>query len=204
MARRRRRGVSRPYSVVLFRRQFSALQTTSPWAEKPESVIVFDQKETLALTLNHIAARTRIDFLFAFKMIFLCAALATALSISGAQGKANQGHSARKPSLASGKETFLKYCASCHGADAKGDGPAAVALNPAPSDLTTLAKRHHGEFPSGYVGALLKFGRNLVAHGSDDMPVWGSRFRDLDPIKDPTGQHRVDDVVAYIESLQAK
>ena len=167
-------------------------------------MIVFDQKETLALTLNHIAARTRIDFLFAFKMIFLCAALATALSISGAQGKANQGHSARKPSLASGKETFLKYCASCHGADAKGDGPAAVALNPAPSDLTTLAKRHHGEFPSGYVGALLKFGWDPDYHGSDDMPVWGSRFRDLNPIEDPTGRRRVDDVVAYMEYLQAK
>jgi hypothetical protein len=54
------------------------------------------------------------------------------------------------------------------------------------------------------VEALVKFGRNLVAHGSDDMPVWGSRFKDLDPIKDPTGQHHVDDLVAYIESLQVK
>jgi len=144
------------------------------------------------------------DFIFAFKMILVCAAFAAALSISRGHAKADQKQPARKRNLLSGKETFLKYCASCHGADAKGDGPAAVALNPPPSDLTTLAKRHRNEFPSGYVGALLKFGRNLVAHGSDDMPVWGARFRDLDPIKDPTGQQHMDDVVAYIESIQTR
>jgi hypothetical protein len=88
--------------------------------------------------------------------------------------------------------------------NAKGDGPAAIALKPPPSDLMTLAKRNDGKFPSGYVGALLKFGRNLVAHGSDDMPVSGTRSRDLDPIKVPAGQQHVDDVVAYIDSLQAK
>jgi len=79
--------------------------------------------------------------------------------------------------LLSGKERFLRYGASCHGQDARGDGPAVVALNPTPSDLTTLAKSHHGEFPSGYVGALLKFGGNLAAHGTDDMPVWGVAFQ---------------------------
>lgn len=204
MASHRRQGLWRPRVFAWFRKRFPAVQTASQRAEKSESVIGFDQKETFALTHKATAARSGMNFVPAFKTIFLCAALAAALSISVTQGKANQEHSARKPSLTPGKETFLKYCASCHGADAKGDGPAAVALNPAPSDLTTLAKRHHGEFPSGYVGALLKFGRNLVAHGSDDMPVWGSRFRDLDPIKDPTGQHHVDDVVAYIESLQVK
>jgi len=103
-----------------------------------------------------------------------------------------------------GKETFLKYCASCHGADAKGNGPAAVALKPAPSDLTTLTKRYDGKFPTGYVGALVKFGRSLAAHGSEDMPVWGSRFKTLDPVHDPTGQHHVDGLIAYIESLQVK
>jgi mono/diheme cytochrome c family protein len=85
------------------------------------------------------------------------------------------------PDKLSGKKTFLKYCASCHGEDAKGNNPAAVALKPPPSDLTTLARRYDGKFLSGFVGALVKFGRNLAAHGSDGMPVWGSRFRDLDP-----------------------
>ena len=34
------------------------------------------------------------------------------------------------------------------------------------------------------------------------MPVWGSRFKLIDPKADPTGQRHIDDVVAYIESLQ--
>lgn len=90
------------------------------------------------------------------------------------------------------------------GEDGKGNGPAAIALKPPPSDLTTLSKRHEGKFPAVYVFALVKFGRSLAAHGSLDMPVWGSRFKELDPVRDPTGQQHVDDVVAYIRSLQAK
>lgn len=75
-------------------------------------------------------------------------------------------------------------------------------MKPPPPDLTTVTKRHEGKFPEGYIGALLRFGRNLAAHGSDEMPVWGTHFRSLDPGNDPTGQHHIDDVIAYIRSLQ--
>ena len=131
-------------------------------------------------------------------------AVVAAPSMVCAQGKGAQKSNARQPDLASGKETFLKYCASCHGEDGKGNGPAAIALKPPPSDLTTLSARHGGKYPAGYVGVLVKFGRNLAAHGSLDMPVWGSRFKELEPVRDPTGQLHIDDVVAYIRSLQAK
>jgi mono/diheme cytochrome c family protein len=167
-------------------------------------VITSNPEDTLALTYRQITEKRKKDPMFALKAILLGTALAAILGISRAQEKTDQKHPARQPNTLSGKETFLKYCASCHGEDAKGNGPASIALKPSPSDLTTLARRYEGKFPSGYVGALVKFGRNLAAHGSDDMPVWGSRFKDLDPIKDPTGQQHVDDVVAYIESLQAK
>lgn len=167
-------------------------------------MIVFDREDNLALTYRHITVKRKTDPMFALKVILLCTALTAVLGTSRAEQKTDQKHPARQPNSLSGKETFLKYCASCHGEDAKGKGPAAIALKPPPADLTTLARRYDGKFPSGYVGALLKFGRNLAAHGSDDMPVWGSNFRDLDPIKDPTGQQHLDDVVAYIESLQAK
>lgn len=50
-------------------------------------------------------------------------------------------------SPASGKEMFMSYCASCHGKDAKGDGPAASALKQAPADLTALAKQNGGSIP---------------------------------------------------------
>ena len=51
-----------------------------------------------------------------------------------AQQAKTQGHptSAR----ASGKALFQQYCASCHGDDGKGAGPAAVAFKVQPPDLT--------------------------------------------------------------------
>jgi mono/diheme cytochrome c family protein len=121
-----------------------------------------------------------------------------------AQGKSAQKSAGRQPNLASGKETFLKYCASCHEEDGKENGPAAMALKPPPSDLTTLLVRHEGKYPEGYISALVKFGRSLAAHGSLDMPVWGSCFKEIDPVRDPTGQQHVDDVAEYIRSLQTK
>jgi hypothetical protein len=72
-----------------------------------------------------------------------------------------------------------------------------------PPDLTTLTKRYEGDFPTGYIGALLKFGRNHAAHGSEEMPFWGTRFQSLNPGNEATGQQHIDDVVAYIRSLQA-
>lgn len=38
--------------------------------------------------------------------------------------------------IAQGKQAFGIYCAACHGAGGKGDGPAAAALTPAPRDFT--------------------------------------------------------------------
>ena len=35
-----------------------------------------------------------------------------------------------------GKALYDQHCASCHGADGKGDGPAAAGLNPPPADFT--------------------------------------------------------------------
>jgi mono/diheme cytochrome c family protein len=134
--------------------------------------------------------------------IFLGIALMVTLGICAARQKGKSQTTQRKPDLATGNASFLRYCASCHGTTGKGDGPAAFAMRTPPADLTTLTKRYEGKFPTGYIGALLKFGRNLAAHGSEEMPIWGARFRSLDPANDPTGQQHIDDLVAYIRSLQ--
>ena len=46
--------------------------------------------------------------------------------------------------VAQGKELYTKYCASCHGAGGKGDGPVGKMLTPPASDLTQIAKRNGG------------------------------------------------------------
>jgi mono/diheme cytochrome c family protein len=47
-----------------------------------------------------------------------------------------------RTNAASGQEMYIAYCASCHGRDAKGNGPAAPALKIPATDLTTLTIRH--------------------------------------------------------------
>lgn len=41
--------------------------------------------------------------------------------------------------VAAGKQTFTTTCVPCHGPTGRGDGPAAVALNPKPANYTSLA-----------------------------------------------------------------
>ncbi|HTT32539.1 MAG TPA: c-type cytochrome [Methylomirabilota bacterium] len=111
----------------------------------------------------------------------------------------------KQTSPTSGKEMYTAYCAACHGADAKGGGPAAAALKTPPADLTTLAKRSEGgKFPRDHVATLLSKGEGVTAHGTSDMPTWGPLFKSLDPGHDVTVQQRIKNLNDYLESLQAK
>jgi mono/diheme cytochrome c family protein len=108
------------------------------------------------------------------------------------------------PDVASGKQTYREYCASCHGEDGKGIGPAASALKTPPSDLTTLAKRHAGNFPEDYVAEILRLGKPIQAHGSSDMPVWGPIFGARDKFNEVAVRQRIKNLCAYLASLQEK
>jgi high-affinity iron transporter len=44
------------------------------------------------------------------------------------------------PDLARGKQLYDSTCASCHGIEGRGDGPAAVGLEPPPVDFTDIAR----------------------------------------------------------------
>jgi mono/diheme cytochrome c family protein len=110
----------------------------------------------------------------------------------------------KQTNAASGQEMFTQYCAPCHGADGKGNGPAASAMKAPPTDLTQLAKAHGGKYPADMVASTLKFGTGPAAHGSADMPVWGPLFQSLDKFHDGVVQQRISNLVSYIGSLQAK
>ena len=107
-------------------------------------------------------------------------------------------------SPASGKEMFMSYCASCHGKSAKGDGPAAAALKQAPVDLTMLAKRNGGKYPSDLVTSVLRGQAKLAAHGDQDMPVWGPVFWKMSQGKEEQVTLRIANLNKYVESLQEK
>ena len=75
------------------------------------------------------------------------------------------------PSLARGAEVYAANCSSCHGAFGKGDGPAAIGLDPAPTNLTrtgTLADQspldYYRRITIGVVGtAMPSFENRLPA-----------------------------------------
>jgi mono/diheme cytochrome c family protein len=104
----------------------------------------------------------------------------------------------------SGKTMFENYCAVCHGKDGKGGGPAASALKVPPTDLTQLAKKEGGKYPSAHVAAVLRGQAELPSHGSKDMPVWGPLFSSISQGHESIVQQRVANLVDYIGTLQAK
>ena len=74
------------------------------------------------------------------------------------------------------RDLYDRLCASCHGPEGRGDGPVAKALVVRPPDLTSLAARHAGTFPREHVVNVLSGQRQVSAHGTREMPVWGQRL----------------------------
>ena len=79
-------------------------------------------------------------------------------------------------SASSGSEMYKSYCASCHGPEGKGNGPAAEALKVPPTDLTALAQKNGGKYPAMKVAAVIRGEDSTAAHGSKEMPIWGDLF----------------------------
>ena len=88
-----------------------------------------------------------------------------------------------------GKWEFQSSCASCHGTDGKGKGPVSEELRVPPPDLTMLAKKNNGVFPTDAVYETIDGLQTKPAHGTREMPIWGYRFN---PIINPP--HNVDPV----------
>jgi len=110
---------------------------------------------------------------------------------------------ARPTATLNGVDLFKEYCAVCHGSDAKGDGPAADALKKKPADLTQLSRKNNGAFPELHVMNYIKGQDFVAAHGSRDMPIWGTIFSQMSSNQDLV-QVRTYALLKYIEQLQAK
>jgi mono/diheme cytochrome c family protein len=103
-----------------------------------------------------------------------------------------------------GKQKYDLYCASCHGAAGKGDGALAASLKKHPADLTQLARKNGGKFPTETVTKFIDGRTRDDAHLKSDMPVWGDAFSKSSETGTPEQvKARIDALVKYLESIQA-
>jgi mono/diheme cytochrome c family protein len=107
-------------------------------------------------------------------------------------------------SPSSGKDMYAAYCASCHGQDGMGNGPAAPALKMRPTDLTILAAKNGGRFPDAHIAEIIRGDTLTAAHGNKEMPVWGPVFLTLGRHDPAQEQMRIHNVTVYLESIQQK
>jgi len=103
-----------------------------------------------------------------------------------------------------GQNLYKAYCAVCHGPNAKGDGPMAMFLKTAPSDLTRISSRNGGMFPLAKIRRIIAGEDPLAAgHGTRQMPIWGPIFSQVAWDQD-LGRVRIDNLARYLEGLQGK
>jgi len=102
-----------------------------------------------------------------------------------------------------GAKIFRHYCAACHGVGGNGNGPIAPALKSKVPQLTTMARRNHGLFPTARVRRVVTGDEAHAAHGTREMPVWGPLFHQIENDQD-LGYVRLQNVTEYLNSIQRK
>jgi len=106
-----------------------------------------------------------------------------------------------------GADSYALFCATCHGPEARGDGPTAEILAIAPPDLTALSAGNGGTFPLARVVSRIDGRDPLLAHGSP-MPLYGPFFEGgAAALATPSGQplltsEPIADLVAWLRSIQ--
>jgi mono/diheme cytochrome c family protein len=104
-----------------------------------------------------------------------------------------------------GAEIYRTYCASCHGTAARGDGPLASSMKKKPADLTEIAKRNGGLFPSEMVFRSIDGQQPVRGHGGPDMPVWGDVFmRSRDAGDAERVKAVIQSLVEFLDSIQSR
>jgi nucleotide-binding universal stress UspA family protein len=104
-----------------------------------------------------------------------------------------------------GREVFRTYCASCHGEAARGDGPLANAMKRKPANLTEIAKRNGGQFPTDLVFRTIDGRQPVRGHGGPDMPVWGDVFtRSRDAGDGERVKAVIQSLVDYLDGIQLR
>ena len=105
----------------------------------------------------------------------------------------------------SGEELFQRFCAACHGAEGRGNGPVASSLAVLVPDLTRLYQRRGNTFPAAEIREVIDGRSIVIAHGTRFMPVWGYEFwveEGADIVAEEEARIMIDRLVNFLESIQ--
>lgn len=133
------------------------------------------------------------------------AALLAATSIAVASIAATSAVHAQAFDEYSGAETFDRFCASCHGAQGRGDGPVAPGLAIAVPDLSLLQERRGADYRDATLRKIIDGREVIIYHGTRYMPVWGYEFwveEGADEAAEASVETIIENLIDYIESLQ--
>ncbi len=105
-----------------------------------------------------------------------------------------------------GHQLFVRYCSSCHGREAQGNGPLAPLMTPRPADLHMVSARHGSPLPKAKLAEWIDGRQAVRGHGPGDMPVWGKRLTEGVP-PGPDAEARAKGelmlIVDYLDSIQS-
>lgn len=107
-----------------------------------------------------------------------------------------------------GKTLYMDFCIACHGVTGRGDGPAASGLDRSLPDLTLIAERNGGTFPTARVMTVID-GYTRARDGNITMPEFGIDLQagplvlydSGDGLPTPTPSRLVA-LAEYLESIQ--
>ena len=114
----------------------------------------------------------------------------------------------KPPEKTTGAQDYSTYCGACHGPTGKGDGEVAAGLDKKPANLTTLAARNKGVFPTtkvmaqiwGYAG---KKGKGVMPDFAPLLAGEAVPYDGGDGIATPT-PIRLVELAEYLKTLQVK
>ena len=138
--------------------------------------------------------------------------IAAALVTLGMRSVWGNGYAADKVEF--GKHEYESKCAVCHGLEGRGNGAMAAVLKTRISNLTYLSKNNNGVFPVKRVYEIIDGTEVLPAHGTREMPIWGTVYRteireaatyfDVPSGSEAYVRAQILSLIDYISRLQAK
>jgi len=136
----------------------------------------------------------------------ICVALLLAASLAALAEETKPALSEKLNASHPGYAQYQQYCAVCHGVFADGNGLVVPILTQKPSNLRRLTTRYGAPLPKQKLVRTIDGSEPILAHGSREMPIWGTRLYEQVPNPMPDSRQRgaILTILDYLESIQEK